>query len=179
MLKSTFRLLTGRKGGGSEDPGQFVAAAREGLALQTSAHAATWHLGEEEGWAADLVAGTITFTLPDGVTAIAPIQVVGTYNTADGTFLWGWDHPSVPLALREHAQLAREWGRANGLASFTRRSVQCDEDEAWGFAAVANRLASSNGVYRGPAGDARVFMTFGEVTLERAAPEPAPRKEPA
>jgi uncharacterized protein DUF6882 len=84
------------------------------------------------------------------VAATAPIQVIGTYNPADGTFLWGWDHPSVPHPLREHAQLARAWGRENGLASFTERSVRCDESEAWRFAAVANRLASSNGVYRVP-----------------------------
>ena len=170
MFKSTFKLITGRKGDGGEGPEQFIAAARAGLDLQTATHSATWHLGQEESWAADLVAGTIAFKLPDSVVATAPIQVVGTYNTADGTFLWGWDHPSVPVPLREHAQMARDWGRENGLASFTERSVPCDEQAAWGFAAVANRLASSNGVYRGPAGVALVFMTFGEIKLERAAP---------
>jgi hypothetical protein len=167
MFKGAFHLLVGRKGGGSESPAQFIAAAREGLDLQTSTHAATWHLGEEDNWAADLVAGTITFSLPKQTTGVASIQVVGTYNTADGTFLWGWDHPSVPVPLRAHAELARAWGQKNGMASFTTRSVACNEDDAWGFAAVANRLAAANGVYRGPAGVARVFMTFGEVRLER------------
>ena len=167
MLKSSFEFLVGRKKLGGETPAQFIAAAREGLALQTSTHAATWHLGQESNWAADLDAGTITFNLPDGVTAVAPIQVVGTYNASDSTFLWGWDHPSVPLPLRRHAQLAKDWGRENRLANFTTRLVPCSEEEAWGFVAVANRLATSNGVYRGPAGVSRVFMTFGEVKLER------------
>jgi hypothetical protein len=56
MFKSTFRLLTGRKGDrGDADPEHFIAAAMEGLNLPTSRHSATWHLGEEEGWSADLM----------------------------------------------------------------------------------------------------------------------------
>ena len=58
----------------------FIHAAREGLAQQTAAHAASWHLGEEANWSADLDAGTIVFHFADGATATAPIQVVGTYN---------------------------------------------------------------------------------------------------
>jgi hypothetical protein len=160
-------MLTRRKGSGGESAAEFIAAAREGLVVQTSSHQGVWHLGQEDNWAADLSAGTITFSFPDRTTASAAIQVIGTYNTADGTFLWGWDHPSVPEPLRRHAQLAREWGQEHGLASFTTRSVACAEDDAWNFAAVANRLASANGVYRGPSGVARVFMTFGDVKLER------------
>lgn len=88
----------------------FIEASRQGLALQTSAHVSTWHLGKEDHWSADLDAGTITFHFKNGKVANASIQVVGTYNQSDGTFLWGWDHPSVPGKLRHHAQLAREWG---------------------------------------------------------------------
>jgi len=168
MLKSAFKIVFGSKRtGGNDTPDQFIAAAREGLVVQTSTHAATWHLGQEDNWAVDMTEGTITFSFPDGVKATAPIQVVGTYNTADGTFLWGWDHPSVPAPLRRDAELARQWGVENRAPGFTTRSVQCSEDEAWGFAAVANRLASANGVYRGPTGVAHVFMTLGEIKLER------------
>ncbi|WP_437879710.1 DUF6882 domain-containing protein [Pseudomonas sp. LRF_L74] len=152
----------------SQTPTQFIDAAREGLALQTSANTAAWHLGEEENWAADLDAGTLVFTFANGTTATAPIQVVGTYNQDDGTFLWGWDHPSVPEPLRTHAQLAKAWGQQNGVADFTTRQVECSEDEAWSFAAVANRLGGGNGVYRGPAGSTLVFMTLGTVTLAKA-----------
>lgn len=37
----------------------FIHAARERLAQQTAAHAASWHLGEKADWAADLDAGAI------------------------------------------------------------------------------------------------------------------------
>jgi L-rhamnose isomerase len=145
----------------------FIHAARAGLAQQTAAHGATWHLGEEANWSADLDAGSIAFDFADGTVATAAIQVVGTYNQADGSFLWGWDHPSVPEALRAHAQLAREWGEQQGAADFTARKRLCSEDDAWSFAAVANRLAEANGVYRGTAGSTLIFMTFGPVQLQK------------
>jgi hypothetical protein len=150
------------------DSSSFVEAAVEGLRQQTSAHSATWHLGQEQNWAADLHTGSLVLTFADGTVATAAIQVVGTYNTLDGTFLWGWDHPSVPEALRSHARLAKQWGESAKVSEFTERIVKCSEDDAWRFAAVANRLAHANGVYRGRAGTTLVFMTFGEVKLEKS-----------
>ena len=41
------------------------------------------------------------------------------------------------------------------------------EDDAWTFTAVAARLGNANGAYRGPAGTALVFMTFGEIELKK------------
>ena len=76
----------------SESVENFIEAAREGLAMQTSAHTSLWNLANAESWAADLDEGTVTFQFEDGITAKAPMQIIGTYNLADGTFLWGWDH---------------------------------------------------------------------------------------
>ncbi len=95
------------------------------------------------------------------------MQIVGTYNTEDGTFLWGWDHPSVQEPLREHAKLAKKFGEEHNLPDYTNRIVECSEDDAWKFTAVAARLGNANGAYRGPAGTALVYMTFGEIKLEK------------
>ena len=149
------------------EPSVFVKQSVAGLRTQTSTHAATWHLGEEASWDADQKTGLLRFTFADGTIAEADLQIVGTYNTLDGTFLWGWDHPSVAEPLRKHAILAKEFGAKQGLAKFTERKVKCSEDEAWEFTAVAARLAKANGAYRGPAGTALVYMTFGEVKLSK------------
>jgi len=149
------------------DPNAFIEQGVEGLCTQTSTHAATWHLGDEANWAADQDAGRIRFTFNDGTIAEADMQIVGTYNTLDGTFLWGWDHPSVAEPLRRHAILAREFGEQHRLPKFTERKVKCSEDEAWEFTAVAARLGKANGAYRGPAGTALVYMTFGEIKLSQ------------
>ncbi len=88
MLKKILGLLAGTVATTAmAEPSEFVQAALEGLKAQTLVHSSTWHLGEESNWAADLDAGLITFTFADGTIATAPIQVVGTYSTADGTFL--------------------------------------------------------------------------------------------
>jgi hypothetical protein len=149
------------------DPWQFIEASMSGLQAQTAAHSATWHFGEEENWEANQDTGEITFTFADGMTAQAEFQIIGTYNTQDGTFLWGWDHPSVIEPLRKSAELAKAWGKANHIESFITRKVNCTEMEAWQFTAVAARLSGANGAYRGPADATLVFMTFGEIKLEK------------
>lgn len=145
----------------------FAQQAIEGLRLQTAAHASAWHLGKEDNWSADQEAGHISFTFSDGTIAEADMQIIGTYNIGDGTFLWGWDHPSVKEPLRAHAKLEKAFGEQYGFAQYTERKIKCTEDEAWQFTAVAARLANANGAYRGPAGTALVYMTFGKVKLQK------------
>ena len=144
----------------------FIAQSIEGMQAATSAHCAAWHLDDAEQWSVDMDSGLIVFQLPGGIVASAPVQIVGTSNSEDGSFLWGWDHPSVPAELSEHAQLALAFGRAHGLAAYTTRKVACDDALAWEFAAVAMRLGEASGTYRAQASDtAHVWMTFGQVTL--------------
>ena len=122
-------------------------------------------LGDEQSeFDVDLETGVIRFTSATKVVS-APVQVIGTYNTLDGTFLWGWDHPSVPEPLAADARLAREFGRRQDLELFTTRKVECTEDEAWVFTAVALYLSGAQGTYRAPFGTTMVFMTFGDVTI--------------
>lgn len=119
---------------------------------------------EAYNWDVDLEAGKITFT---GETKIvtAPVQVIGTYNPADGTFLWGWDHPSVPAARAAHARLARQFGELNTLPLYTTRKIECTPEQAWGFTTTALYLAGAQGAYRGSSGSTLVFMTFGRMTI--------------
>ncbi len=96
------------------------------------------------------------------------MQIVGTYNTKDGTWLWGWDHPSVEPPLAEHAKQVLAYGRQHGFDVLTTRKLECPEEQCWDFAALACMLCNAQGAYRGPASDARVFFTFGKVTLSKA-----------
>lgn len=149
------------------DTNIFVQQTVNGLRAQTAAHNATWHLDKATQWAADQDSATLFFTFADGSVASASFQIVGTYNGDEETFLWGWDHPSVQPALRKHAQLAHEWGETHGLKDYTTPLVQCSQDKAWEFVAVAARLGEANGAYRGPSGSTYIFMTFGKITLQK------------
>lgn len=146
------------------DYSTLLAQSMEELRLKTEAHDSTWQLSECH-WDVDQEIGTIVFTRPDGMTATCPVQIIGTYNTLDNTWLWAWDHPSVAPALQDHAWKVREYGDMHSVDRLTTRKLNCSETEAWELTALACKLSDAQGAYRGPAGTVLVFMTFGTVTL--------------
>jgi len=74
---------------------------------QQKHHADTWQYGKETGWSADLRAGVIIFKFSGDQTGMADFQMIGMYDEADETFIWGWAHEVVPKALKVHALLAK------------------------------------------------------------------------
>ncbi|MBS1913881.1 MAG: hypothetical protein JST22_17970 [Bacteroidetes bacterium] len=147
------------------NPKEFIEASLNGLAEQTAAHDEAWGIGTAQRWDANLDTGEITFTLGNDTTAVAPLQIVGTYDAENGTWLWGWDHPSVPSPLRNASELARSWGSDHNLEFYTSPRLKCPEEQAWEFTAVAARLSEANGAFRGTSGATQLFMTFGEIKL--------------
>jgi hypothetical protein len=145
----------------------FLARARHELAFKTASHVRLFNLAEAD-WDADLVAGTITFTSPQ-VVMTSPVQVVGTYNLLDSTWLWGWDHPSVSEPLARAAEVVRQYGEQSGVVSLTTRKLSCSEKDAWDFTALACKLYGGQGAYRGPDGDALVFFVYEQVNIRKAA----------
>ena len=83
-----------------------IERAMSGLQSLTAAHDGIWQIGQA-AWSIDQDAGTFTFASPKGIVATAPVQIVGTYNTQDGTWLWGWDNLSLEPSLTEHARELR------------------------------------------------------------------------
>src|SRR4051794_21679031 len=113
----------------------------EELRAKTAAHDGLWQLSEAD-WDIDQDAGTIVFTSPKGVVATCPVQIVGTFNTEDDTWLWGWDHPSVDPALQEHARLCLAYGEKHGIDVLTSQKLaDSSEDDGWQFTALACKLA--------------------------------------
>jgi hypothetical protein len=144
----------------------LVEQSLEELRLKTAAHDGAWRLSEAD-WSVNQDEGTILFTRPDGITATCPVQIIGTYDTQSGTWLWGWNHPSIIPALQEHARQVRAYGEQLGIERLTTQEAVCDESEAWEFTALACKLCAAQGAYRGPAGAVFVFMTFGTVSLSQ------------
>lgn len=92
-----------RMGGDHQgEPDLSFARAMEDLKAKSAAHAAAWGL-DGASWAADLEAGTITFTNKQGWKIVAPVQVIGTFNTRDSTWLWAGTIPrSSPRSPSMH-----------------------------------------------------------------------------
>jgi hypothetical protein len=122
---------------------------------------------DDAAWAIDADRRIITFTRPGGRAGTAPVQIVGTLDPFDGTWLWAWDHPSVRPELAEHARLVRAWGLEHGVPELIARLVPADEDKAWRFAAVACELSRVQGVRRCPTERGVAFVTIGSVTPVR------------
>ena len=148
------------------DPGTFIKQSLAGLQAQQSANDGTWKMREASKWDIDQDKGLIIFSFADGRTASAPVQIVGTFNPKDSTFMWGWDHSAVDPALRRAASSTLEWARKSNVVRWTSRKVVCTEAEAWEFTAVAARLDGASGAYRAPTGGPIVFVVFGQVTLK-------------
>ena len=141
-----------------------VEKAMNGLRSLTAAHDGMWQISQA-AWSVNQDEGLITFDSPTGIRATAPVQVVGSYDTQDSTWLWGWDNPSLEEPLTQHARKVQAYGHEQGIEIFTKPKFVCPEDQCWELAAFACMLCEAQGVYRGPAGTARVFMTFGSVSL--------------
>jgi hypothetical protein len=151
---------------GADEFRDLIDRSMEELRAKTRAHTEGWGLGTCDGWDLDQQDGRLVFTSPK-LTATAPAQIIGTYSTQAGTWLWGWDHPSIRPPLQKDAKKVRDFGEQNGIDVLTTQKLECTEKEAWEFTALACHLCGAQGGYRGPAGQALVFMTFGEVTLSK------------
>jgi hypothetical protein len=145
---------------------QLVERSLTELQLKTQAHDGAFGLGRAD-WQAELQSGTLRFA-NESFQATCAVQIIGTYNTADGSWLWGWNHPSVPAPLALDAGRVRAFAIDRGLTRLLEPSLNCSEDDAWAFTALATFLAQSQGAYRGPAGAALVFMTFTDIQLQAA-----------
>jgi hypothetical protein len=167
-------MFGGGKGGGGGERIPYpptlqaqIEKAAHHLAALTEAHDESWHIGES-AWSVDQDEGTIVFDSPHGLQAIAPVQIIGTYDTQRGTWMWAWDNPSVAPALAVDAQRVQAYGRQQGFEILTTPKLTCPEEQCWELTALACLLCDAQGAYRGPADTTRIFMTFGEVTLSKA-----------
>ena len=144
----------------------LVARSMASLRLQTGIHEHLFQI-DKAAWALDQDTGLITFTNPDGLVATASAQIIGTYDTTDGTWLWAWDNPSVEAKLAGDAKAARDYGNKHTISELTTAKLTISEDRCWELAAIACELAGDQGVYRGPADSTRVFIAFGAMKLSK------------
>jgi hypothetical protein len=146
----------------------------EELRAKTMGHQVGWGFGKADRWSLDLSKGDLLFTFDEGVVATCPAQIVGSLDSSDGSWLWAWANPSIPESLQRDSWRVREYGLQHQIARLTSAEWLCTEEEAWRMVALACKICEAQGVYRGPAGTAFVFITFGNVVLSPGARSPVP-----
>jgi hypothetical protein len=159
----------GTSGNGGETPEfkTLLDRSMDELRAKTMGHQAGWRFGKAARWSLDMSRGDLLFTFDDGVVATCPAQIVGSLDNEGGTWLWGWANPSIPDELKMDSLRVREFGEQRQISRLTSEEWPCAGEEAWQMAALACKLCEAQGVYRGPAGSAFVFMTFRKVELSR------------
>lgn len=145
---------------------QLREKAMHDLQAKTSAHAATWGLGDSERWDLDQTTGELVFTFKDKVVT-CKAQIIGTWNKNSETWLWAWANKSVDKALTKQSEKIRAYGVEKKIEQLTNRGGPSTEDEAWQLAALSCVIGDAQGVYRGPAGATYVFIAFGEPSIRK------------
>jgi hypothetical protein len=139
----------------------------EELQLKTEAHKKAWGLDKVLRWDFNQGSGQLEFSLPDGMKAVSPAQIIGTYNSEDHTWLWSWANSSIEEELQADARHLEKYGEEHHIDRLTKRKWVGTEEDAWAMAALAVKLCGKQGAYRGASGATKVFMVFGEVTLTK------------
>ena len=156
--------------GSAQVPSDFATLQKmsiEELKLKTEGHVRIWGLDRIERWDLSQESGELVFSLKDDMRAVAPAQIIGTYNTEDKTWLWAWANSSIEDKLKVDALKVRKYGEEHHIDRLTRRKWTGSEDEAWAMVALAVKLCDKQGAYLGPAGATHVFIAFGGVTLSK------------
>lgn len=144
----------------------LIERSMNALQHKSQFHCDTWHL-DQASWSVDQEEGTIVFHAPDGLVAVAPVQIIGTYDQNQGSWMWGWANSSIEESLLQDALAVQEFAECKGYEQLTDAMCDISENEAWLFTALACELNQQQGAYRGVAGSTLIFMTFGEVKLHK------------
>lgn len=141
----------------------LLRSSMDELMAKTQSHQTSWGFGTEEEWLLDQDEGQLTFKFP-GRSIIAPVQIIGTYTTQTGIWLWAWANPLIAHNLTDDALRLKQFGEQSGIQRLTTPEWAGQESDCWYMAALACRLFGGQGAYRGPAADSHTLMVFGEVT---------------
>ncbi|MEL6983687.1 MAG: DUF6882 domain-containing protein [Actinomycetota bacterium] len=153
----------------SSTPTSYASLVERAMAHVGSlqaAHEQMWHMSDAVNADVDLAVGQITWNLADRLVT-APVELLGTWDPADQTFLWGWDHPSVRPGTAGASTATRDFAIEHGIAELQPSKVSCSFDDTWSLAAPAVMIGDLQGIYRMETspGGAWAFLGFGQISI--------------
>lgn len=172
MMALIEAVLRGRKPRDKYPPAlrTLVDSGLAQLRALTAGHQAGWGIGDAENWDIDQDDGYLIFTLPNGLFATCPVQIIGSISEDEGTWLWSWANSSINEELTRDARRVRDYGNANRFESLVAAGWSGTDEDGWDMTAIACKLCDAQGGYRGAMGQSHIFMTFGRVTLSSGEP---------
>lgn len=149
------------------DLGTLLLEGQAAIVRTTEEHSGRWGLGNARRWVLDQGDGRIVWSFDDHI-ASAPAQILGSWNSEVGSYVWSWDNGSIYDALCETASDVRAYGAEHGIGALTSSPLELDEAQVRDLVALAFRIGRCTGLYPHFDGTLASYITFGEVTLEEA-----------
>ncbi len=103
------------------------------------------------GFDLDLETGDLTLRFDGQPDLVLSAQVAGTFSD-EGSFMWGWGHPSVPQPLQQAAWAAQRYGDRQEIEELLTRGGEATRKKAEEYTAIAAYLAHADGVFIGDHG---------------------------
>lgn len=103
------------------------------------------------------------FTTADGRTFEAPVLVVGSYNSADSTWEWGWNNPFLSEPLRGDSIAIKRFGEARGWDPLTEGIVAVSTNAVWGLIAVAVEVLGAAGAHNVTVESLEVIIAYRDL----------------
>jgi uncharacterized protein DUF6882 len=145
----------------------LLVQGRELIEQTSRAHSERWGLGAARQWVLDQNDGRITWSFEDHV-ASAPAQILGSWNSKVGSFVWSWDNETIKAPLCTTAEEVRAFGLENDVVALCSSPLRIDESQVRDLVALAFRLGGCTGLYHPFDGRLASYIAFGDVTIEEA-----------
>lgn len=114
--------------------------------------------GSFERWDIDQEIGELVFSDGGVPKLVCSVTMLGSFSEQSETWMWGWGNSSLLEPLTRDTNAVREYGEKNGIEDLTAERTPATEGEAWALSALACRILSGLGLYRGPTGNGFVVM---------------------
>lgn len=126
----------------------MLRAASQWLCERNIAAAQGWAIGLERDYAFDQADGRLLLKFEHGPDLALDAQVLGSFDPAQRSFMWGWHNPSLRPELQQAARRVREAGERDGDAALTTPVLAVSFDPMSLLLARAAQMAGVDGVYR-------------------------------
>ena len=142
---------------------QFIDRCYEELEKKQFYLKAEFGIGYCEKSEIDWQRGILKFTDNSAVKLIAKVTPIGSYSTTNSTWMWGWEYPSIPAALKQKCEQLKELGKIARPEIFAASIFTAESETAWEIAAMACHHFKSMGCYRAVVRGVWVFATIDDV----------------
>jgi hypothetical protein len=145
----------------------LLVQGRDLIDQTTRAHAQRWGLGTAQRWVLDQDAGTITWAFADRIVS-ASAQILGSWNSQVGSFVWAWDNETITPQLSLTADQVRAFGVEHDVPALRSSPLKLDEEQVRDLVAVAFGIVGATGLYHPYDGQLATYISFGPVTIEES-----------